>query len=686
MRRLVVPWICAALAGPLAAPRAAAAQQWDSPAARALVDRAVARRAEAFADTTLRDFSARAHGFVFFLGQLGEGLAEPPRLVKADQLELEVYWRAPNRSKQRIVGWRDRPYMPTDIAYHRDHLGIVMNNFADIIRLGEGDEVRDVPHPISPRGAALYEFALVDSLEIRLPDRAIRVHELRVRPRQFAGPRLVGSVYVDVTYGDLVRMTFNFTRAAYRDEQLEDISVAIENSLWGGRFWLPLRQEIEIRRRATWMDFPARGIIRGRWEIDGYRFNEGLADSLFAPGPEIVAAPAAARAAFPWPDALDAAVRDIAGPERMIDFAAIRAQAIAVAQGHVLTRLRRTQPGAASLSDLVRVNRVEGVALGLGVTRRSADQAVELKLLGGVATAPGLVTGAASLAARRGAVTWQVAVAREVREMGDAPVISRAMNSLAAQELGADYGDYYLAAGGEAAATRALGGRTTLRVAAGWQRVDSLLTRYRWSRGAFRRANPGADAGAYTTGRIALRRQAGSFATERELSGRADIEVAGGAREYVRGYGELRWLLPAGATHVVWRASAGAATRGLPRQRAFVLGGRGTLLGEPFRSRAGRVAAWSQLEWRVPVAAPEIPLGSYGGTGRTATLAPWVAAGWTGEPVAGHPAPASRGVDAAAGLGLGLLHDLIRVDVGVGLRSGRVQGAFDVGRVFWDIL
>ena len=66
------------------------AQAWNSPAALDLAQRAIARRTRAAADTTLRDYKAQAHGFLFFLGQLGEGLADPPRLIKADQLELEV--------------------------------------------------------------------------------------------------------------------------------------------------------------------------------------------------------------------------------------------------------------------------------------------------------------------------------------------------------------------------------------------------------------------------------------------------------------------------------------------------------------------------------------------------------------------------------------------------------------------
>ena len=129
-----------------------AAQGWDAPEAIALARRAVDQRAAVEADSPLRSYRTRAHGFVFFLAQVGEGLTEPPRLIKADELDVEVYWQAPDRSKQVVLGWRDGAFLPTDIEYHRDHLGIVTNNFGDLIRIGEGDEVRDVPHPLSPGG------------------------------------------------------------------------------------------------------------------------------------------------------------------------------------------------------------------------------------------------------------------------------------------------------------------------------------------------------------------------------------------------------------------------------------------------------------------------------------------------------------------------------------------------------
>ena len=155
---------------------AARGQTWNDSVTRALVDRAVARRALQLADTGLVDYRATAHGYVTFLAQLGEGFPTPPKIVKADELELEVYWHAPNQSKQRIIGRRDTLLLPTDIAYHRDHLGIVQGNFASLIRIGEGDEVRDVPHPLSAAGIPLYDFALTDSFAIGAGAQRIRVY------------------------------------------------------------------------------------------------------------------------------------------------------------------------------------------------------------------------------------------------------------------------------------------------------------------------------------------------------------------------------------------------------------------------------------------------------------------------------------------------------------------------------
>jgi hypothetical protein len=329
-------------------PRPAHAQTvWNDSTTRALVEQATQLRARQLADTGLTDYTAEAHGYLTFLAQVGQGFTEPPRIVKADELALEVYWKAPGLSKQRIIGRRDTLLLPTDIAYHRDHLGIVQNNFPNIIRLGEGDEVRDVPHPLSPVGLQDYDFAIADSLRIQLPGRTLNVYEVRVKPKDDRQPRVIGAVYIDRTEGQVVRMALSFTRAALLDKQLEDVSIVLENRLVGTRFWLPSRQEIEIRRTGTWLDYPVRGIIRGRWEIGEYKINQGVPFSMFG-GPEIVQAPPneQKRYAWPTPRVLDSLPPDV----RAVTDADVRrvqeeARSLAPAPSSALTRPRSPRVG-----------------------------------------------------------------------------------------------------------------------------------------------------------------------------------------------------------------------------------------------------------------------------------------------------------------------------------------------------
>src|SRR5882672_7557344 len=158
----------------------AAQERWNSPEALALAERARDRRLVDRPDTGLAGYRAEARGFVLFLARLGD---EPPRLVKADQLAVEVYWRSPGQSKQIIRAWRDGRWLPTDIHYHRDHLGIVTNDFGPRIVIGEGDEVRDVPHPLSPKGRELYDFALGEAVTLQTEQNRVTVRALQVRPR-----------------------------------------------------------------------------------------------------------------------------------------------------------------------------------------------------------------------------------------------------------------------------------------------------------------------------------------------------------------------------------------------------------------------------------------------------------------------------------------------------------------------
>ncbi|MFL5403473.1 MAG: hypothetical protein ACJ8BF_11720 [Gemmatimonadales bacterium] len=660
------------------------AQSWNSPETLALVGRAVQRRLAVQADSTLASYRTRAHGFVFFLAQVGEGLTAPPRLVKADELEVEVYWQAPNRSKQVILGWRDGAFLPTDINYHRDHLGIVTNNFGNTIRIGEGDEVRDAVHPLSPQGLLAYDFALADSATIRTAEGAVTVYQIQVRPRSFAQPLVVGTLYLDVATAELVRFRFSFTPAAYLDRQLEDISVVLENALYENRYWLPHRQEIEIRRRSTWLDFPARGIIRGRWEIGEYDLNGILPPDTFV-GPAIGGLGRPGGPDSIWSEPLERAIAGVAQPVNRQDMDALRVEVERIAASRTLAGLPTTRLAAGSLSDLAHVNRVQGLTLGFGGEIGVKENRIAFRPTLSYGTSDERLTGSLSATWNVGATELRLLASRKVTDFSDLPVIAPLVNSILSQESGHDHGDYVLLHWAGAGVRRRLGGRTALGLEMGVEESRSVSTTASPARGGYR-ANPALGSGTHRIARLGLERSSGGIALRRDLSGSLSLEGGAGTEDYLRATAALRWSARLGRTELLAETYLGSGTGALPPHRSFVLGGRGTLVGEPFRAYGGRTAGLLHLEWRFDVPVPAVSLGSFASTGSSATLAPFVALGYAGRPLSGLPWTGTDGIRPVAGLAVEWFMRLIRVELGVGLRSGELGLTVDVNRDWWGLL
>jgi hypothetical protein len=670
------------------------AQQWNDPRALDLVRQAVERRARQLSDSGLVDYRASAHGYLTFLAQLGEGFREPPQVVKADELALEVYWRAPNQSKQRIIGRRDTTLLPTDIAYHRDHLGIVQNNFPAIIRLGDGDEVKDVPHPLSAAGLGEYDFAITDSLRITSPGRVINVFEVKVRPRDDRQPRVIGALYLDRDNAQVVRMALSFTRAAFLDKALEDLFVVLENGLVGTQFWLPRRQEIEIRRSATWLDYPVRGIIRGRWEIGDYQLNVGAPPGLFV-GPEIVSVPREAlqRHEFPSARILDSLPPDVravtAGEIRRVQAEVrelVRAQALRRARGAALM--------ARGISDIVRFNRVEGLAIGAGAS---------VRLGGGFTMAAAGRYGLEDERGKgRGELTWQHArgvslrlfAADDFRDVSDVPERSRLINSIAAQEFGSDYTDPFLAEAVGAAFTFPLQGvNWTLDVSR--ERHAPLMQHASAATGRFEPTLP-ADTLRAFRGRISVEHPTRLRSRGFELRGRADVSAIANV---LRGSADVELQRELGASRLIARTIGAAAHSRLaiPVQELVYLGGPVTAPGYEYHTLVSEAAVSQRIELQLPIPFPAISLGRFGRSAARATLSPFVTAVALSSPgpVAVESSDAERtvrirgrqeGVYPSVGVGLLLFFDLLRVDAARGLRDGRWSFYLDVNRAFWSVL
>ncbi len=673
------------------APVAIAAQQWNSPRAESLATHATTVRAAQLADSGLRSYKAEASGYLTFLAQLGKGFPDPPKIVRVDQIASDLYWKAPSFSKQLIKGRRDTLVLPTDISYHRDHLGIVQNNFPSVIRIGDGDEVKDVPHPLSALGLQDYDFAVGDSLQIKLGDRTLHVVQLRFRPRDQNAERAIGSVYVDRASGAVVRMAIGFTRAALRDKDLEDLSVVLESGLVDGRFWLPRRQEIEIRRTGTWLDYPARGIIRGRWDISDYQVNVPV-DAAFDTGPEIEAAPGAhvSRAGLISTSdfRFSGSVLDSIPPDvksfASSDVSKLHDEVNGLVRARTVDRANAIALAASSVSSFVHFNRVEGIALGGALTLHPAP---------GVAINGGTSYGfsdhelkphaSLTYTAPNGAAIG-VTGYRVLHDVSVVPERSGLVNSFAAQEFGSDYTGLSSARG--ASLTLAAPAGITLRPSLEIAVEDQSMVQVngRPASGHFAPAQPAVslrqeratlhlDAprfnlfGLDATSALSLSvlrddpQAVGRFSSTR---GKA-VATLTAAREFEGG--QLAFsLLGAGLTNSLL----------VPPQGLIYLGGPVTAPGYEFHSLVGVQAITAHMEWRMRVPFIPVPLGSWGRAPASATLAPFAHAAWVD----------GKGWYPSVGVGLLTVFDLLRFDVARGTRNGRWSFYFDVSRDFWGIL
>jgi hypothetical protein len=505
---------------------------------------------------------------------------------------------------------------------------------------------------------------------------------VEVRPRDLDSARVIGTLSLDLATGDLVRFRFSFTPAAYLDSSLEDISVTLENARVE-RWWLPSRQEIEIRRRVTWFDFPARSIIRGRWEIGDYELNPAVPRQALR-GPSIGGLRKPDPRSFPWTAPLADLLRDAAQPVEKRDLEEVRAEIEQIVPGRMLSGLPRARPGVSAISDFARVNRVQGLALGAGAGFRPSGGLVIRPRIG-FGTSDHRVTADLTATWSHASTTVTLTGGRRLLDLDDQPRLSTVVNSILAQEGGRDQGDYVLMDRVRAGVELRAGTAVTLGIEGGIEKGRSVAAEASPARGSYR-PNPRLGAGRFGVGRITLGYRAATLGREAETRLLVAAEGGSGAGEYTRVNLTGSWLHPAGPGALLLQVEGGAGSTGLPRYRSFAIGGWGTLPGEGFRALGGRQYALGHLEYRIPVPFPAAPLGSFVSTGNRVTLAPFVAAGWAGRGIAGVPWRPSGEVRPVAGVALEWFHGLIRVEGGASLRTGNLGVSVDLNREWWDIL
>ncbi len=671
---------------------------WNNPRVLGMIRDAIDVRQRVIQDSTLQSYSSQARGYVYFYidrGDTGERI-----LVKTDQIALEVYWRAPDLFKQRIVGLRDEKSLPTNIHYHLDHLVVVQDEFGDRIRIGDGDEVEAVAHPAAPGSEAIYDFLLADSITLNLPATmdTVRVYEVQVRPKDFDAPGFVGNVFLDRDTKAIVRMSFTFTPASYVDSYLHHISISLENGLWEGRYWLPYRQQLEIRREVPYLDIPAGSVIRGSFEVRDYQINIPLPPLLFT-GSNITALPEATRRAFPFEEELHAQLEDeglqgFRPPPAMDE---IQSLAVSIASEQYMSGLRRSRLFLPSpfVSSAVRHNRAEGLFLGAGISHIPRPY-LGGSLYGGYSFGRERPNLELRLNGAEKSPTTELHIFKDrPRDLGPVPAISGVLNTLASLTLKQDYTDLYFSTGVSATHSLPLGPERRLKFTGRWEdqspgrdEVSSIPDESDY------RPVIWLERGTWTS-----LEASGSFATPwkdltltaEALLARFDYDTnpdpvparpSGSTKENFGSFSaslsyQKRWLTKGAALDADLRG--GRLFGDAPPQAHYFLGGRQTLPGYAFRSQIGDRYWLARLEATIDLLPPFVRLRGFGAAGRA----------WGDEWSIDRPSSSlgDQPTLLSAGLGLGFGWDVVRLDFARGLREGgEWQAIFSVRPDLWPFL
>ncbi len=595
--------------------------------------------------------------------------------MRVDQVAVDLYQNSVGQRRQIIRALRKRELFPVaDFHYYIDRLTAVQNGFGDRIAIGEGRDVRNVPHPLGRDGEATYRFLVADSIRLSVPGLAapVRVYEVQVRPRREDRPGMLGSIFLDVDSGALVRMTFGFTPASYVDPRTDRVTVRLEHRLWEGGLLLPHRQVVEVRREIPELDLPVGSVIRATLDVVDFEFNPELAAGFFQAPPYPMRPPYNAADSTEFRDALLGRMAEEGlSPMSVAD---IEAEARRAVRARIASGLPKVRIYADRVSSVLRANRAEGVRIGLGASY-SPWERVRLDAL------PAYRTGDGGLAARvRG--QWMVGEAwaatvvlhtRQFRDAGPFAGASGAVNTLAALFTNQDYTDPWFATGAGASLDRAIGRAASVRVGAVWEEMSAVRSPVGFGSPEPLRAVRPVDEGpwgALSAGVVRRWHGLGAWGAEASVNGTAgrwDGGAVGKLAARVEG-SVARDDLSRRAT---LRVDVGALWGEAPRQLHFLLGGRGTLPGHPYRAYGGR---------RFALASGEASISLLSGWLSGRVVAGAGAVGATPGPLADSwQVGGTGGLLGYAGLGLGAAHDIVRVDGAWGIPGGAFELVFSVG-------
>lgn len=652
---------------------------WNDPKALEIIQRGRDLRSQMTIDSLFQNYQAEAKGHVYFF--IDGALSENRILVKADQIALDIFWQAPAKTKQIIVGQRSEKILPTNIKYHLDHLTIVQDDFGDSFLLGGGDEIKGLAHPLSLNSKSIYDFQISDSISISLPGTDnIKIYQLNVRPKDNGTPGVLGSIYLQEATGAIVRMNLTFTNSSYIDESLDYIRIITDNSVWNGKHWLPYDQKVEIRRESTLLDLPFGTTIQTQFHIRNYEFNQDLSDTFFSGFP-LISLPGVEKDQYIFDTGLLDGLSD-ANYTSSIDMDEIRKLALTLSSPRSLNNLNRSRLFIPTLSSVYRRNRAEGSFFGVGGSSLNVLPSWRVQSNIGYATS----TGSPSLLSTvtKGQIGNHLSFQLFWNNLNDVgtmlPGSSGAMNSLATVFVQQDYSDPYFSSGFSASKSWRLGSSNLLGITGTWERhrsAHNVMVGYPPKSGLNRPIMP-IDTGSNQFVEISYANTGGGVGLQTSARGRvgqinndfytnlsADIQAEKHSQKLRLDF--KAWL----------RMGVSIGTNS--PQFQYLLGGRHTLAGYGYRSFGGHRFGLLRTDISRSLWFPWMTLRIFGSTGITGNSNP-------PTPDLKPPSP-TNGLKTSVGMGLGLGWDLLHLDLGRGVdQGGDWEFIVSVNHQFWKWL
>ena len=635
-------------------------------------------------------YQARAEGHIYFYLERDDGGEPVP--MRVDQVAVDLYRSGDGRTRQILRGLRLKKLLPVkDFRYYIDRLTAVQNGFGDRISIGQGRDVRDVPHPLGIGGEALYRYRIVNTLRLTIPTlpAPIRVYEVEVRPRRDDVPAFVGSMFLEGETGALARMVFGFTPASYIDPRTDRIHVRLEHApwllprqgtesntvLWEDSFWLPYRQEVEVRREMPEWDLPVGTVIRAQLEVAGYDFEPEFGPDFFD-GPRVTMIPYGTADSSAFREGLlDRMAEEGLSPVRI---SRLEAEARQIAREQLVSGLPRTRLYADRVSSVLRANRAEGVHVGMGA---SFAPRPFLKLDGlvgyGFASRKPSATLRGRWAGVGGTTTRVELFGHQMRDLGPRSGASGALNTLSTVFRNLDYSDPYFATGARLAVEHRMGeGGASLHLGAAWEDYGGVGEP--WSAGLAsgdreRLLRPvGEGAFASGSGGFTIRwASVPAWSVETGLTGTVGRWDGGGSAT-IDARVDARLASQDITRQARLAVEAGVSRGTLPHQLHFFLGGRGTLPGHPFRAYGGRRFLLARGEASLTVVPSWLNVRLLAGAGAVGATPAALGNEWDVVP--------TDGMRGYVGAGLSTLHNIVRIDGVWGMPGGAFELVLSVDR------